>query len=420
MRRRSGLPIVAVVLVVSAIIVVTVRSRGSEQAGGGSGLSGVNEADDSLALRHGAAIWDSVPLLGLSRPSGSPAASDLGRPEFDLSGTSSIVELDGGEVLTYSRRGARLLSFDPAGRPASVLGTRGTGPGQFMRASGLVQVAPDTAMLVDPANLRINWVTAGDGVVRTTPLAPGFPQDANHVGGVLPDGRVLLTTIGMVRPGIADSTTRPEAMFYLVGPSGEAAFLTTRPDRETRQQSLKVRRTVSTGPRAVALGVHASAVVWGNVIAIASDREYRIELLDGTGARVGEIAYATPRRAVTSAMRDAVVAQALEDLNAITEPVADRQALEREARATPVADTLPTIDRLMVSTDGVLWVLDPIAPGDSGWTATGFRPDGSVHARLRADRVGEPLLFAAEYVVLREEDADGVVTLRRYRFEPSP
>jgi hypothetical protein len=74
---------------------------------------------------------------------------------------------------------------------------------------------------------------------------------------------------------------------------------------------------------------------------------------------------------------------------------------------------------LFVTRSGTLWVVDAIAPTDTTWTATGFRPDGAIVARLDAPVAGQPMLFADDRVIVRATDSDGIVSLIVHRFTPS-
>ena len=91
----------------------------------------------------------------------------------------------------------------------------------------------------------------------------------------------------------------------------------------------------------------------------------------------------------------------------------------RLARESPFADSLPPYSALFVSPAGVLWVVDAIAPTDGGWTATAFRRDGAIVGRLHVPDAAPPVAIDDERVVVRDEDGDGVVTMRVHRIVPA-
>ena len=126
------------------------------------------------------------------------------------------------------------------------------------------------------------------------------------------------------------------------------------------------------------------------------------------------------RRAVTQKMRD----DYLEWEAAATQSLPKEQGLpstaERPKRGRQMlfADSLPGLESIHVSPDGLLWIVDAMAPKDFGWTATAFRLDGSITGRLQSKKPGMPMAFNRDRVVVRKLDSNGVVTLETYRLVP--
>src|SRR5688572_27871919 len=115
-------------------------------------------------------------------------------------------------------------------------------------------------------------------------------------------------------------------------------------------------------------------------------------------------------------MRAAQIARELERFESEgSERLVDAAESRRIAREGPFADSLPPFGQLFVTRDQTLWVVDPVAPGDTVWSATAFRRDGAIIGRLRASGHALPLAFGSDRVVLRTEDEDGVVALRVHR-----
>jgi hypothetical protein len=54
---------------------------------------------------------------------------------------------------------------------------------------------------------------------------------------------------------------------------------------------------------------------------------------------------------------------------------------------------------------------------DRGGSATAFRADGAIVARLQWMGNGIPFAFGSDRVVMRETDEDGVVSLAIYRLQ---
>jgi hypothetical protein len=93
----------------------------------------------------------------------------------------------------------------------------------------------------------------------------------------------------------------------------------------------------------------------------------------------------------------------------------DPRESERLAREAPFADSLPYFSYMMMGSDQTLWVVDAIAPSDSGWTATAFWRDGGILARLTVRGRSIPMAFGAGQVIVRSEDENGVVSFKVFR-----
>lgn len=356
----------------------------------------------------------SAPMVELGE-SGIPAAlPPSNQVEFDLSDLTSLIELSDGRLLTFSRHQSRLLRFGKDGRPEKVVAGQGEAPGQFRRALDLIDMGGDSVLFLDIANMRMSTLKARTGEYHSFPLPGSFPQNVSRTMGILPGGTAIISSFGILQAGVLGAITRPEAALYRVGEDGSAVEFLRVPDLETTALKNVIRGHSEISRTQVQLGAHASAVVWGDRIAVASRPTFEIDLYDTLGNRLGGIGATVVRREVTKAMRDSVLGRARGALGAITERPADRGALEREAEATPITDSLPAIDRLLVGKDGMLWTFPPVAPGDSAWTAFAFDTLGHVVARIVSTISGTVMVVAKDHLVMLQKDEDGVVSVWRY------
>lgn len=95
-------------------------------------------------------------------------------------------------------------------------------------------------------------------------------------------------------------------------------------------------------------------------------------------------------------------------------------SLDRQLEGAVYADSLPVIEDVHVSPNRLLWIVDAIAPTDTAWSATAFRLDGAVAGALSAPlRLGRPMAFGIDRVLLRRESEDGLVSLATHRFRAS-
>ena len=172
-------------------------------------------------------------------------------------------------------------------------------------------------------------------------------------------------------------------------------------------------------PRPIRFTRQAQAVVWDSLIATATGEGYRIDLLNPTERLVSQIRVPIARRPVTQAMRESIIQGDLDRLNRPQrERPVDPEEDKQIAREAPFADSLPPYQNAFVTRGMTLWVVDAIAPGDDGWSATAFRKDGGIVGRLRAPGPAVPLAFENDRVLVRTEDQNGVVSLKVYRMVP--
>lgn len=328
-------------------------------------------------------------------------------PDFDLTHTSGTL-LDDGSVAAFDFRENHILVFGPDGTPRRVIGRIGAGPGEFRQGS-MVPLGGDTLLVFDRANARLSWVLPDRGVIRMESTAERVPSIVWRPVGELGGGIVVLTSAGSY--GIVTSLDHPLTTM--------AKIVVLQPHQTgTTIDSVSDYTLVPTpvpgyaAPRALTreFDPHAQLAIWNNLIATGTGDSYTVNLEDIRGRVVERLVVSTPRRPVTAAIRDA-------DLNARLAHA--RPAAVPSVRATRYADSLPAYTWLDVSADDVLWIGDASAPGDTTWTATAFRADGAIIARVNADHAGSPWAFGSNCVLLRYTDADGIVHFELHRLIPA-
>lgn len=361
----------------------------------------------------------------------SPTASTSGMdaPDFDLTNASHVQLLADGRIVALSSIGSRLVVFAPDGRPERVLGRQGKGPGELMAPSGLTRTRGDTLLIPDASNNRLNWVVPSKGFVRTRPL-PALPPLAGgrrlRPAGSLTTGELVLSTAGVVQAAVAGAdagaVTRPHASVIMLTSDGaRATIVATLPDLEVRDIETRYRGRRSTASRPLLFTRQATMTAWDSVVATGSGDGYRIDLRDVRGAVRTSMTVARARRVVTSAMRDSMIARALQRLTALgRERMVDPEESRRQEAEAPAADSLPPYGSWYVTPNRTLWILDAWVPGDRTRAATAFRQDGAIIARLTWSHPGDAVAFTDDAVVLRETDADDVVSLRVYRMQRPP
>ena len=358
-----------------------------------------------------------------------------GDPQYDLTRVSFVVPLSDGRAMTFARVGNKVFVFGRDGKGERTIGRTGQGPGDWMRFGDPVLLENDTVLVLDFANNRLNWVTADDGIVRTAPYdVSGGVRRMHRIAGFISTGELLLHSAGswgahqtdslhrsLAEVMAADLTTvaagRPGTKPELQDTAASIRPLGSIPDMQGVQVETRYRGRARKDWRPARLGGLALLAAWDSVYASVAASSRSIELRDADGTLGARIDVPANRRAVTQAMREAQIAIELARLlTPGSEGLVDRGESERLARESPFTDSLPYFASMFVASDRTLWLVDAIAPNDSGWTATAFRKDGAILARLNATSKSMPMAFGANQVIVRTEDENGVVSLVAYRF----
>lgn len=362
--------------------------------------------------------FDKAPQWTLEATPASTFGGAGGDPQYDLTWAHYVVPLSDGRVMTFAPVGNKVFVFGRDGKGERVIGRTGQGPGDWMRFGPPVLLDQDTVLVLDFANSRLNWVTADGGIVRAAPYEiTGDMHFMNSISGFMSTGELLMHSVGSWGGHQTDSLQRSLArvMAANIG-TGETRSLEPVPDLQGVETETRFRGRVRKDWRPVRLGGGALIEVWDSVYASVMASTRSLELRDAGAMLRGRIDVPAQRRSVTSAMRDAQVALELDRMKAqATERMVDPGESERLAREAPFADSLPYFEHLMTGSDGTLWVVDAIAPTDSGWTASAFGKDGEILARLTVRGRSTPMAFGAGQVIVRTRDENDVVSFKVFR-----
>jgi hypothetical protein len=371
---------------------------------------------------HAPDAFQKAPQWTLEATPASVIGGAGGDPQYDLTYSRMVIPLSDGRVMTFAPVGNKVFVFGKDGKGQRVIGRTGQGPGDWMRFGDPVLLENDTVLVLDFANRRLNWVTADGGIVRTAPYeVTGDMRFMHGISGFISTGELLMNSAGSWGGHQTDSLQRSLARVMAANiTTGASRSLPTIPDIQGVQYETRYRGRARTDWQPLRLGGWALLAAWDSVYASVMASSRSIELRDATGTLRGRLDVPATRRSVSKAMRDAQIALELSRFNAPgSEGMVDRGESERLAREAPFADSLPYFSRMMTGSDQTLWVVDAIAPSDSGWTATAFWKDGGILARLTVKGRSSPVAFGAGQVILRAEDENGVVSFKVFRFVPA-
>lgn len=417
-RPTSGLQVV----VTLGLSLLTACTPDNEDTGAlaissaGALLPDTATVDGVLQMRHGVDAFARAPQYTIDRV--PLVVFDGGEdPDFDLSYAQKVILLEDGRGFALSRMGgARLMLFGEDGRPIRMLARQGEGPGDLMAPSVPTAIDGDTLMLFDGP--LVKWYTAGNGFVRSMPVQIDSTARCRGPVSLLRSGRLLALGQDCRFTPEPDTNRRaPLDISTMNLDFTDAKRLATVPGPEqmvveTRYRGRRDHRTME-----VRFGRRALVVPWGDDIAVATGEDgYAIDRLTVAGTLVSRIAVAVPRRPVTVALRERMIDEELSRMSGpATEGMVDPEESRRQVRERPYADSLTPYRELSQDQDGILWAIDMAVLTDTMVTATAFRPDGAIVARLTIPRLAVPVAFHAGRVMLWEQDDDGVVRFGVYR-----
>jgi hypothetical protein len=382
----------------------------------GAILPDTQTVDGVLVMRHGPDAFERAPQWFVDS---LPAVVIDGGESFDLTWIMAPTPLPDGQYLLLNRnRGGQLMLFGTDGAPLRLLARTGEGPGELMNPAQ-PSILGDTIVVADGANSTVNWYQADRGLLqseRNTQVALNDPGCWAHLGAA-PDGR-RLSLYGCY--GADSARRRPNPVAWIPPDFSRVDTVLFTGGIEM------VPREIMSGGRAITvhsplgLGLRPVAAPWGSGIAVGNGGLHRdLERQDDVGQLTGRVTIARPLRAVTAAMREALIAAEIDQLEVMgPDIVRDPEGARRHIREQPFADSLPAYRSLLQGADGVIWAIDGTSDADSSWSATIFRDDGAILARVHGVKPGLPVRVMGDRVVVRETDEDGVVRFGVYRVGP--
>jgi predicted DsbA family dithiol-disulfide isomerase len=372
-------------------------------------------------LAHRVRAFQAAPQLEVLDRAISRFGGPDADPATDLTDAREYQLLSEGRVAALDPRTPRILMLGPPNGVITPIGRRGAGPGELRGVGSIARIGPDTVLVPDFWNMRMQWVVPSGSFVRTANLQDRLPATTTAVVGGLPGGFAVWTTAWRLdpMPSAPGVVYRSSASVGVLPPSGAGTVIARIPDVEIVNLETRYEGTRGTEARPLHLSRRAHISVWDTTIVTGTGDGYRLDLRDRTGRIYASIVVDVPRRAVTQPIRQAVIRAELQRLASYRERPRDPGESERLIREAPFADSLPPYELLSVSPGGRLWVLDAIAPNDTLWMATAFRTDGAILGRLYGrPKTGTPVAFGDTTVVLKATDSDGVVAIGLHRIVP--
>lgn len=367
-------------------------------------------------LRFALGALDVLPRLVLgAAPELNLGSEATYQGDFDPSEASWGGRLPDGRLVVYSTRSGVLASFTSDGKGDKILARRGRGPGEIARIAWPLMLDDGTLVTVDRVNNRVTWWPAVGSPIEESQLPDGLPSLIGKPAGAFDRETILLHDAGILRDGIAGEIVRPKASIGILFGRDSAKVVLEVEDLETATTEFRYGGNRERLPDEVRMGLAAHVAVWDTLIAVANKAGFEIDAFTTDGVLVRRISLDSHRRPLTASMRSALVAREVDAARSSTEQGISLGEVRRRAMEAPTADSLQAIGGLFPAADGGLWVLDQIAPGETGWAATLLDREGNPVGRLITSEDGRPVSFSREHVTTISKDEDGLVTVALHR-----
>jgi hypothetical protein len=319
------------------------------------------------------------------------------------------IELEDGSIAVADQLAYEIRFFDSTGRHLASHGRRGDGPSEF---SSVVQLLPCLSttggvhILDGGAGQLLEYSAGGFG----TAIPARIDGMARTPGRIIcgPRGRL----VALSRPHAISSSAgvyRPSMHVAIVNESlGLVAEIGPFPGQE------RERFATSDGPRL--LGRNTVIAANRDHIFVGNNDAPSISAYDYTGRLVRVIEWSTPRRVISSAMKDSLLAGLKR-----AAPPERWPDVERYWRGLEYPPELPFYRRALSDSYGRLWVEEYPAPGSlfSRWLV--FDPDLLLRARLVVPSAFTPYQISREWMLGVHTDDEGVQRVQKYRYGvPSP
>jgi hypothetical protein len=340
------------------------------------------------------------------------AAIEIGASDGDerylFGRVASVLPLAENRILVADRQVARLRIYDEDGGHVEDVGTvRGSGPGEFQEIEVARPYRGDSIAVYDRGNGRMAILGPSGTIVRTVSISPDFSPGPGTVlvvanvqfVGTLDDGRFVF--LGPERVPIEyQGRTRGVRMLIAHGPDGRELGPIVNTEGmlhqfEQRSQPLTFSGTTEAAAR-------GNRILYGNAV------EFTIQVfLSGGGAGPVYTGSGKPRR-----VTDGVI----EQHHAALRRLLGNQMREGPPRQELYAETLPTYERMLLGSDGSLWVehFRLLTELDQSRTYSVFDTSGAEHARLRLPARSELMEVVGRRAYVVERDDQDVQYVRIY------
>ncbi|HJR34924.1 MAG TPA: 6-bladed beta-propeller, partial [Gemmatimonadales bacterium] len=347
---------------------------------------------DSLGIRiveHPAGYEDGLPVWDAR---GEPVVDIGGGDEGgqDLHLVRGAVRLGDRRIVVANGGSGELRVFDSTGRYLRAIGKQGQGPGEFASLGTVSRIPGDTLVALDFQLRRFSlFAPSGDFVSSTSSMVR---SEHGRVAASmrLLDGRLVGTEGSFGDMKETSGPVRRVPMAVVVLQTGAEGFDTIAVVPGPEVYPALGREAGQEFPTVKGLEFGREAVIAtdGRQIFVGSNEPVGIRVYQADGRLVRIIRSATPAEPVTEAHRAQRIRESLARLERQRAPEQLKAQWRKNQEDHRFAETFPFYERLLIGTDGSLWVELARRTEDEGRRYVVYDTSGTAIATVRCpDRV---------------------------------
>ncbi len=360
----------------SAVILFSVTVSA---CGGGSG----DDADTFIArdsagihiVENLAPMWGEGDAWQLSQQPLLDIGGQEGDPKYELYRASSAVRLPAGRLVIGNNGTNEIRFYDESGVHLLDAGGEGEGPGEFSFIAWVGRYRGDSIAAYDMRLMRISVFDATGQFARSFPVRGMDASGRGRAYGLFEDGSVFVGAASMTGPDGGSEDFRQEEPLYTVSPEGESGDeLFSSPGDEAFMYSAGSNNAGNSMVffGAPMFGRSTEYAIHGNRLFVAANDTYEIRIHERDGTLQSIVRRQHDFLEVTDADIEALREEQLNrDL-----PPGLRETMVDVLDATPIRETMPAFDRVLVDRIGNLWVEVYRRPGGTVQRWTVFDTQG--------------------------------------------
>jgi hypothetical protein len=331
---------------------------------------------DSAGIRiveNAAPAWSDADAWRLTQQPVVDIGGLEGEPDYELYHVASAFRMPDGRIVIGNGGSHQIRFYDEAGVHLLDAGREGEGPGEFRTISWVRAYRTDSIAVYDLALRRISIFGADGHFARSFPVKAMEESGMGRADDVFEDGSVLVRAFSGMPSDADRKVARPIEPRYSIGPEGDFEdSLCAYPGAEVIMHSFESMGLVYFGPPL--FGRSTYYAVRGNRIYVASNDSYEVRLL----ARDGSLQSIVRRQYENLEVTDADIETFKEQQLSSDMPSGMRDPMAEVLDNSPIRETMPAFDSLIVDRMGNLWVEEYNRPNDTVPRWTVFTSEGEM------------------------------------------